>query len=111
MYILFDEGRVNQDPRVAPFGHRLRDHRHHEARRFLAGFGGAFDLEDVAGAEILDRDDGSQRLARGRGARSEEHTSELPSLMRISYAVLCLQTNKHKQPNNIKMNKNKMKSA
>src|SRR3546814_3283963 len=25
-----------------------------------------------------------------RGARSEEHTSELQSLMRISYAVLCL---------------------
>src|SRR3546814_5546473 len=24
------------------------------------------------------------------GYRSEEHTSELPSLMRISYAVLCL---------------------
>src|SRR3546814_1337281 len=32
---------------------------------------------------------------RGRG-RSEEHTSELPSLMRISYAVFCLtkKTNK-----------------
>src|SRR3546814_2194976 len=28
---------------------------------------------------------------RPRGARSEEHTSELQSLMRISYAVLCLQ--------------------
>src|SRR3546814_2406952 len=26
------------------------------------------------------------------GGRSEEHTSELQSLMRISYAVLCLQT-------------------
>src|SRR3546814_10054973 len=26
----------------------------------------------------------------GRGLRSEEHTSELQSLMRISYAVLCL---------------------
>src|SRR3546814_10206834 len=25
-------------------------------------------------------------------ARSEEHTSELPSLMRISYAVFCLKT-------------------
>src|SRR3546814_3687863 len=25
------------------------------------------------------------------GGRSEEHTSELPSLMRISYAVFCLQ--------------------
>src|SRR3546814_8551556 len=27
--------------------------------------------------------------------RSEEHTSELQSLMRISYAVLCLQKKKH----------------
>src|SRR3546814_10801883 len=26
--------------------------------------------------------------------RSEEHTSELPSLMRISYAVFCMTTNK-----------------
>src|SRR3546814_7223571 len=26
--------------------------------------------------------------------RSEEHTSELPSLMRISYAVFCLQKNR-----------------
>src|SRR3546814_4937197 len=35
---------------------------------------------------------GPAREARGdhRGARSEEHTSELQSLMRISYAVLCL---------------------
>src|SRR3546814_7259110 len=29
-------------------------------------------------------------LRRGDLERSEEHTSELPSLMRISYAVLCL---------------------
>src|SRR3546814_3528966 len=28
------------------------------------------------------------------GARSEEHTSELQSLMRTSYAVFCLKTNK-----------------
>src|SRR3546814_6004896 len=28
-------------------------------------------------------------------ARSEEHTSELQSLMRISYAVFCLKTKKH----------------
>src|SRR3546814_3984126 len=32
-------------------------------------------------------------------ARSEEHTSELQSLMRISYAVFCLKKKKHK--NNI----------
>src|SRR3546814_15647815 len=30
----------------------------------------------------------------GRGRRSEEHTSELQSLMRISYAVFCLKKNK-----------------
>src|SRR3546814_10879586 len=31
-----------------------------------------------------------------RKARSEEHTSELQSLMRISYAVFCLQKKKKK---------------
>src|SRR3546814_1446009 len=31
----------------------------------------------------------------GTGPRSEEHTSELQSLMRISYAVLCLKKKKH----------------
>src|SRR3546814_9350722 len=31
---------------------------------------------------------------RKRGARSEEHTSELQSLMRISYAVFCLKKKK-----------------
>src|SRR3546814_2367811 len=33
----------------------------------------------------------------GRGARSEEHTSELQSLMRISYAVFCLKRKKKDQ--------------
>src|SRR3546814_2547893 len=32
------------------------------------------------------------RLLREAAARSEEHTSELQSLMRISYAVFCLKT-------------------
>src|SRR3546814_2556113 len=32
------------------------------------------------------------------GVRSEEHTSELQSLMRISYAVFCLTKKKHLQP-------------
>src|SRR3546814_3193021 len=30
--------------------------------------------------------------------RSEEHTSELPSLMRISYAVFCLKKKKNSKP-------------
>src|SRR3546814_3150206 len=35
-----------------------------------------------------------RRSARGAGGRSEEHTSELQSLMRISYAVCCLKKKK-----------------
>src|SRR3546814_9749152 len=34
------------------------------------------------------------RRRRGRAGRSEEHTSELQSLMRISYAVFCLKKKK-----------------
>src|SRR3546814_1782009 len=34
-------------------------------------------------------------LAPPRRPRSEEHTSELQSLMRISYAVFCLKKKKH----------------
>src|SRR3546814_3864061 len=33
----------------------------------------------------------------GAGPRSEEHTSELQSLMRISYAVFCLKQKKKRQ--------------
>src|SRR3546814_10219671 len=36
----------------------------------------------------------ANRGARRAAARSDEHTSELPSLMRISYAVLCLKKQK-----------------
>src|SRR3546814_3975085 len=35
------------------------------------------------------------RLTAGIEQRSEEHTSELQSLMRISYAVFCLKKKKH----------------
>src|SRR3546814_9020561 len=39
-------------------------------------------------------------VARIVSKRSEEHTSELQSLMRISYAVFCLKKKKHTQYNN-----------
>src|SRR3546814_3619585 len=35
-------------------------------------------------------------MLEGNGLRSEEHTSELQSLMRISYAVFCLKKKKTK---------------
>src|SRR3546814_2277886 len=37
---------------------------------------------------------GLDEVARIQGERSEEHTSELQSLMRISYAVFCLKKKK-----------------
>src|SRR3546814_1591133 len=40
---------------------------------------------------------GFGRRAGGPGNRSEEHTSELQSLMRISYAVFCLKKKKTHQ--------------
>src|SRR3546814_8107372 len=39
--------------------------------------------------------DTSVRVGHLRAQRSEEHTSELQSLMRISYAVFCLKQKKH----------------
>src|SRR3546814_2593223 len=53
-------------------------------------------IRNLAGAAVEQRA-GNRYAACGtdrRTDRSEEHTSELQSLMRISYAVLCL---KHKQ--------------
>src|SRR3546814_3289950 len=45
--------------------------------------------QPVAGAALRDRQRGE--------SRSEEHTSELQSLMRISYAVFCVKKTKKKR--------------
>src|SRR3546814_5262420 len=51
----------------------------------------------------LHEDDGAATAARAEALqghdRSEEHTSELQSLMRISYAVFCLKKKKNKHQN------------
>src|SRR3546814_4666972 len=56
---------------------RLPAHRRHRRRADLAGVG-------------LCALPGDRGLSGVRAGRSEEHTSELQSLMRISYAVFCL---------------------
>src|SRR3546814_7034481 len=55
---------------------------------------GTRDRSGMAAAAAADR--GQARRAR----RSEEHTSELQSLMRISYAVFCLKKKKKTQEEN-----------
>src|SRR3546814_3445821 len=42
---------------------------------------------------------GARRAGRRQHLRSEEHTSELQSLMRISYAVFCLKKKKNTKNN------------
>src|SRR3546814_10060149 len=55
--------------------------------------------------ELALRHPGYEHIARagktcgGQRCRSEEHTSELQSLMRISYAVFCLKKKKEKKNN------------
>src|SRR3546814_9314169 len=67
-------------PGAGERGEAARRHRHHGgAGQGGAGGGGRADRKAV--------------LERG-GRRSEEHTSELQSLMRISYAVFCLKKKK-----------------
>src|SRR3546814_5376108 len=63
-----------------------------------ARFGGRPEPPD-AGRPAGDEAPGRRTGRDDAGDRSEEHTSELQSLMRISYAVFCLKKKKHTRPN------------
>src|SRR3546814_4466739 len=54
-------------------------------------------LKKSGGSDVNEEADENSRLC-----RSEEHTSELQSLMRISYAVFCLKKKKLKKKDRIK---------
>src|SRR3546814_1603656 len=84
------------------------DHREQRHRRYLRGISGghrSFDRLDPCspiGVEepALEEDDAQIDHLLGfvrcpEAVRSEEHTSELQSLMRISYAVFCLKKKKN----------------
>src|SRR3546814_4023386 len=68
--------------------HQPRDRHGGEHRRCDADRQNDGKSLDRAGTED-DHDDGRDQIG-DVGVRSEEHTSELQSLMRISYAVFCL---------------------
>src|SRR3546814_6584819 len=122
----------SSDLRVLAIDHELAHHRHGDlwanaaalvllaaqwfnpfAWRAIRAF--RFDQEAACDARVLNMVDRDEAEGRGERtaryataivkARSEEHTSELQSLMRISYAVFCLkkknkdkniQTTRHK---------------
>src|SRR3546814_4340869 len=51
-------------------------------------------MQDTLNARLM----GARPTGNGRRERSEEHTSELQSLLRTSYAVFCLKTKTNTQP-------------
>src|SRR3546814_1302466 len=84
--------------RIYPFGQRSGARGIHSARRNAdrgAGHGA-----DRAALEVAMTDTAHQRFTVNSTARSEEHTSALQSLMRISYAVFCLKKKKQTYTHN-----------
>src|SRR3546814_970337 len=110
-----DQGRVDAVRfALAVFTNLSRDHLDYHGN--MAAYGAAkarlFAASGLAAAVINLDDAFGRTLAAGLApsitligtssrahpdARSEEHTSELQSLMRISYAVFCLKKNKSEQ--------------
>src|SRR3546814_4443301 len=66
------------------------------AQRLFIGVVGDGQPREVA--DIFAEGEGAVEMLAGQH-RSEEHTSELQSLMRISYAVFCLKKKKEKDSN------------
>src|SRR3546814_9226894 len=72
---------------------RSRPNERYTAMRVFSGSAGSMALKQFCAKWLQLYSRTSQNL------RSEEHTSELQSLMRISYAVFCLKKKKQKSQN------------
>src|SRR3546814_3714084 len=84
---------------AAAYAHRnLVIHRDIKPSNVLVDDNGHVHLLDFGIGQFTDaQDERTHTMWRALTPRSEEHTSELQSLMRISYAVFCLKKqNKHK---------------
>src|SRR3546814_8337151 len=71
-------------------------HRTGNGHVFASGFCSEEEAERTLRGAIDGAARGEPRLLRFQAGRSEEHTSELQSLMRISYAVFCLKKKTYK---------------
>src|SRR3546814_10539743 len=80
--------RVADEPALMPFDRRDVDVGQHLRHRALAAV--RVERTQAAPAEHQRSGDESGDEKRAHILRSEEHTAELQSLMRISYAVFCL---------------------
>src|SRR3546814_9112374 len=89
-----DEGRPTL--RVVRFQRREIEHQRFRIEDAIRAVLDRAVLERLGRAETIEHL-AVEHAASRRADRSEEHTSELQSLMRISYAVFCLKKKKTKQ--------------
>src|SRR3546814_2142664 len=93
--------RIHARQRIADVetGDRSRRTAQHGAARFAGCKGDDRSVQALLQLRCDQADDTRMplRVEQAVGDRSEEHTSELQSLMRSSYAVFCLKKKKHKQ--------------
>src|SRR3546814_7875526 len=74
---------------------------------YPAGSGQTYpNLLNLGAGRTLTLVNGRRMVSSASGLRSEEHTSELQSLMRISYAVFCLKKKKTKNQQLASIQKN-----
>src|SRR3546814_8386085 len=66
------------------------------ANKLMKGFIGSANIDTNSRLCMASSVAGHKRAFGSDTVRSEEHTSELQSLMRISYAVFCLKKKHHK---------------
>src|SRR3546814_10056100 len=86
-----DEAGIMKDEVAGRLAERMALERREEVRDALGGSAAVWAQEAVLWAAVVPDRGGVEQSG---DARSEEHTSELQSLMRISYAVFCLQKKK-----------------
>src|SRR3546814_5180984 len=101
-------GAADSAAALVALGLHALQHRGQEAAGITSFDGAHFHTHRAMGhvAGNFDKDDVIRALPGNVAMRSEEHTSELQSLMRISYAVFCLtkKTNQHTKHNLMKNN-------
>src|SRR3546814_9605344 len=83
------EHQPDRDAEREIFGDQIGEHPPHDADRAALG------RDEIEQAQHLFQHQQHRRKDERAEHRSEEHTSELPSLMRISYAVFCLTKQTH----------------
>src|SRR3546814_6057746 len=91
--LMTDLGRAEQHMRQAQEQRHPEDHDEHGQQPATGALQG--DVAEAGGGQRGDRE--VQGVDVVVDLRSEEHTSELQSLMRISYAVFCLKNKQNKK--------------